>query len=44
MVKGSTHSNLIFDVVLPHGYQMSEEQIISYIKEKVSEYNKITIV
>ena len=40
MVKGSTHSNLIFDVVLPHGYQMSEEQIISYIKEKVSEYNK----
>ena len=40
MVKGSTHSNLIFDVVLPHGYQMSEEQIIAYIKEKVSEYNK----
>ena len=40
MVKGSTHSNLIFDVVLPHGYQMPEEQIISYIKEKVSEYNK----
>ena len=40
MVPGPTHTNLIFDVVLPHGYQMSEEQIISYIKEKVSEYNK----
>ncbi len=36
MVKGDTHTNLIFDIVLPHDAQLSEEEA----KRKVSELIK----
>ena len=38
MVKGSTHSNLIFDIVVPHGYSLSDEEVTKIIKSKVKEY------
>ena len=40
MVKGTTHSNLIFDIVVPHGYPMSDDEVRAEIAKKVSEYNK----
>lgn len=39
MVKGNTHSNLIFDVVVPHGYSMSDAQLREIIGKKVNEFN-----
>ena len=38
MVKGTTHSNLIFDIVVPHGYPMSDEEVVEQIREKVKEF------
>lgn len=40
MVKGTSHSNLIFDVVVPHGYVLSDEEVKTYIQEKVREYRE----
>ena len=40
MVKGTTHSNLIFDVVVPHGYKYSDAEIREMISKKVWEFNK----
>lgn len=40
MVKGTTHSNLIFDVVVPHGYKYSDSEIREMISKKVWEFNK----
>lgn len=39
MVKGTTHSNLIFDVVIPHGYPISDEEVRNKIAEAVSAFN-----
>lgn len=39
MVKGTTHSNLIFDIVVPHGYPMTDDEVKTEIAKKVSEYN-----
>lgn len=40
MVHGPTHTNLIFDVVVPYGYGMSDAEIISYIQTKVKEIDQ----
>lgn len=40
MVKGNTHSNLIFDIVVPHGYSMSDLELRELIGNRVNEYNK----
>lgn len=40
MVKGTTHSNLIFDIVVPHSYSMTDEELRNKISEGVSAYNK----
>ncbi|MGI6145452.1 MAG: cation transporter [Clostridia bacterium] len=39
VVKGYTHSNLIFDLVIPYQCQKSEDQIIKEINEKIKENN-----
>lgn len=40
MVKGPTHTNLIFDVVVPYTVKMEEEEIKQIICDKVSEFPK----
>ncbi len=37
MVKGATHTNLIFDVLVPYEIKESDEEIQSLIEQKVSE-------
>lgn len=39
MVKGTTHSNLIFDIVVPHGYKLTDAELREMINTKVNEYN-----
>lgn len=36
IVQGPTHTNLIFDVVVPFDYVMADEEIVSYIKNEIS--------
>lgn len=40
VVKGYTHSNLLFDIVIPHQSSKSDEQIIREINEKIKEYDR----
>lgn len=35
MVQGPTHTNLIFDVVVPFDYPMTDGEVVSYIAEKI---------
>lgn len=37
MVKGVTHTNVLFDVVLPYGIKTSKAELIALIEEKVGE-------
>lgn len=37
MVQGSTHTNLIFDLVIPHGLPVPDDDIVAVIKQKVRE-------
>ena len=37
MVPGKTHTNLIFDVVVPFEYKHSDEYVIALLEEKVKE-------
>ena len=39
MVKGPTHSNLIFDVVVPHGYPLADDELKNLIQDKIREFN-----
>lgn len=39
MVSGETHTNLIFDVLVPYSVKISNDELIIKIKEKISEYN-----
>ena len=40
MVHGESHSNLIFDVVIPHKFKMSENELVEEIQKKVHEKHK----
>lgn len=40
IVEGNTHTNLIFDVVVPHGFKLNDEQIKADIEKKIKEYDK----
>lgn len=40
MVHGPTHTNLIFDVVVPYDYIMTDNEVVSYIREKVRKLNE----
>lgn len=37
VVAGQSHTNLIFDVVVPFGYKVKDAEIISFIQEKIKE-------
>ena len=37
IVPGSTHTNLLFDVVVPFQYSISDEDLVMQIKQKVQQ-------
>ncbi len=37
VVDGPTHTNLVFDVVVPHGFEMREDRLIGIINDKINE-------
>ena len=37
MVKGTTHSNLIFDILIPYDYKLSDKELCDFIQQKVTE-------
>ena len=37
VVMGPSHTNLIFDIVIPFGYKMRDEELTQYIQEKTKE-------
>jgi len=37
MVSGPTHTNVIFDIVVPYNYKYSDEEIVTVIAEKIHE-------
>jgi len=39
MVRGNTHTNLIFDAVIPYDIKMSDKEIKDLISDKISEYD-----
>lgn len=39
IVDGPTHTNILFDVVVPHGFKISDEKLKYIICEKVNEIN-----
>ncbi len=39
IVPGDTHTNLIFDIVLPHGYTHSESDVREFVASCVKEYD-----
>lgn len=40
MVHGPTHTNLIFDVAVPYDYVMADNEIVTYIREKIHELDE----
>ncbi len=40
IVHGPTHTNLIFDVVVPYDYDMTDTAVISYLKKEISQLNE----
>lgn len=39
IVEGNTHTNLIFDVVVPHGLKLTDSEIKARIDEKIKEHD-----
>jgi len=37
MVPGTTHTNVIFDVVVPHGFRMTDEEVAAAVKKMVAD-------
>ncbi len=37
VVDGPTHTNLVFDVVVPHGFEMKEDKLKQLINDKINE-------
>ena len=35
VVEGPTHTNVIFDVVVPYNYPMGDEQVKSYLNQEI---------
>lgn len=44
MVPGKTHTNLIFDIVVPFAYTHSDEEVIVLLEEKIKEKTQETYV
>ena len=40
IVHGPTHTNLIFDVVVPYDYGMTDEEVADYIRKQVTQINE----
>ncbi len=40
IVHGPTHTNLIFDVVVPYDYGMTDEEVADYIRKQVTRINE----
>lgn len=40
VVDGPTRTNLIFDVVMPHGFHLSEDETVSQLKSKIREHDE----
>ena len=40
VVDGPTHTNLVFDIVVPHGFEMSDDRLKKLINEKINENDK----
>ena len=40
IVHGPTHTNLIFDVVVPFDYPMSDNEVVTYLDEKVKQIDE----
>ena len=40
MIKGNTHTNIVFDMVLPHNYKMSKSLLLDEIQSRVWEIDK----
>ena len=39
VVDGPTHTNLVFDVVIPHGFEMETKKLKRLVNEKACELN-----
>ncbi len=37
MVKGPTHTNIIFDIVLPYRFRLTDQEVRSYMEEKIKQ-------
>ncbi len=35
MVKGPTHTNLIFDIVVPHQFRLTDDQVVESLRQAV---------
>lgn len=44
IVKGNTHTNLIFDVAVPYSYKLHNDEIVKKIKSAISKESKIYFV
>ena len=40
MVSGPTHTNVIFDIVVPHDYKLSDNEIAKIIADKIHSHNE----
>lgn len=40
IVDGPTHTNLLFDVVVPYGFEMNDKKLKTLIREKINEINE----
>lgn len=40
VVEGPVHTNFIFDIVIPHGYKLSEKDLIAEINDRVHKVNE----
>ena len=40
IVHGHTHTNLIFDVVVPYDYVMTDSEVVDYIQKKITEIDE----
>ena len=40
IVQGPTHTNLIFDVVVPFDYKMTDSEVMKYLQDKISELDE----
>ena len=40
VVAGPTHTNIIFDVLLPFEFKMSDEEVVSYLKKEIHAINE----